>query len=152
MRILSERHRLGSISGPVLFPRGGAPPVDRNGCTTARSRPRRVSSNHGSVRAPRSDDLERLPGALIMGTSPPAGQHSQTQTVSDDDQRPGPLAALARVKCPPLPGPFFARQALCQDSPPSSCGFRITGYCRAPPISNKRPRRWRCDAGTEDRA
>ena len=69
------------------------------------------------------NDLERLPRALIMGTSTPRGQHSQTQTVSDDDQRPGPLAALARVKCPPLPGPFFARQALCQDSPPSRLRF-----------------------------
>jgi hypothetical protein len=31
------------------------------------------------------NNLERLPRALIMGTSPTqVGQHSQTQTVSDD--------------------------------------------------------------------
>src|SRR5829696_6004416 len=63
------------------------------------------------------NDLERLPRALIMGASPlPGGQHSQTQTVSDD-HGPGPVTALARVS-PPLPGPFFARQALCQGPPP----------------------------------
>jgi hypothetical protein len=76
------------------------------------------------LEAARGNDLERLPPALIMGTSPPRGTALTTQTVSDDDQRPGPLAALARVKCPPLPGPFFARQAIRLE------GRRLVGWIR----------------------
>jgi hypothetical protein len=54
----------------------------------ARIRRRRHRSSCGF-----GNDSERLPRALIMGTSLPGGQHSQTQTVSDDDRRPGPLAS-----------------------------------------------------------